>query len=78
MLAGPIAAEELEYLNNVKTIGQSKFGECFEVDSVSVETIYNRLAETEAQLQEAKLTVPLTTTVANSGDILMVGATTSP
>jgi hypothetical protein len=71
------SAEEIEYLNNVKTLGQSKFGEGFEVDSVSIDTIYNRLAESES-LDHSKVAIRLATTVASSGKILLIGATTLP
>ncbi len=72
-----LSAEDIEYLNNVRTIGQSKFGEGFEVDSVSIETIYNRLAESES-LDHSKAAIRLATTVASSGQILLIGATTLP
>jgi hypothetical protein len=69
-----LAPEEQEYLANIRTLGRSKFGECFDVDSVSIETIYNKLAEDDA-LGPEKLSVELQTTVATSGDILFIGAT---
>lgn len=69
-----LTAEEHEYLDNVKTLGHAKFSDCFDVDSVSVETIYNKVAEEDA-FGANKLQVPLKTIVASSGDILLVGAT---
>lgn len=69
-----LTAEEQEYLANIKTLGRSKFGECFDIDSVSIETIYNKLAEEDAFGPE-KLSVQLRTTIATSGDILFIGAT---
>lgn len=69
-----LTTEELEYLENIKTLGRAKFGECFEVDSVSVETIYNKVAEEDA-FGAAKLKVTLRTVVASSGTILLIGAT---
>jgi hypothetical protein len=66
--------EEMEYLNNIKTLGRAKFGECFDVDSVCIETIYNKLVE-EDSFGPAKLVVKLRTTVISSGDILLIGAT---
>lgn len=65
---------EQEYLQNIKTIGRSKFDGLFDVDSVSIETIYNKLAEEDAFGPE-KLNVKLRTTVASAGDILLIGAT---
>jgi len=70
-------SEEQEYLDNIKTLGRAKFGECFDVDSVCVETIYNKLAEAD-DLGPDKLSVKLQTTVTSSGDILLIGATKLP
>ena len=69
-----LVPEEQEYLANIRTLGRSKFGECFDVDAVSIETIYNKLAEDDA-LGPEKLSVELQTTVTTSGDILFIGAT---
>jgi len=69
-----LTPEEEEYLANIKTLGRAKFGDCFDVDSVSVETIYNKVAEEEA-FGPNKLQVTLKTIVAGSGNILLVGAT---
>ena len=38
-----LTAEEQEYLDNIKTLGRAKFGDCFDVDSVSVENSTTRL-----------------------------------
>lgn len=72
-----LTAEELEYLGNIKTLGRAKFGDCFDVDHVSIETIYNRVVESE-QTGGEKTIVPLATKAASSGDILLIGATTLP
>jgi hypothetical protein len=69
-----LTTEEQEYLANIKTLGRAKFGELFDVDSVSIETIYKKLAEEDA-LGPEKLSVNLRTTVTSSGDILFIGAT---
>lgn len=69
-----LTPEELEYLENIKTLGRAKFHDCFDVDSVSVETIYNKVADDDA-FGANKLQVPLKTIVASSGEILLVGAT---
>lgn len=70
-----LTPEQQEYLENIKTLGRAKFGECFDVDSVSVETIYNKVAE-ENVFGATKLKVTLKTVVASSGKILLIGATT--
>ncbi len=69
-----LTPEEEEYLANIKTIGRAKFGEFFDVDSVSIETIYNKVAEEDA-FGGNKLQIKLKTIVASSGNILLVGAT---
>ena len=68
-----LTAEEQEYLTNIKTLGRAKFGECFDVDSVSIETLYNKVAEEDA-FGPAKLSLKLQTTVTSSGEILLIGA----
>ena len=70
-----LSQEEQEYLGNVKTLGRSKFGPIFDVDGVSIETLYNKVIESDSST-ETKLTVRLRTTVASSGEILLIGATT--
>ena len=69
-----LSAQEQEYLANIKTLGRAKFADCFDVDSVSIETIYNKVAEEDA-FGATKLKVTLKTVVASSGTILLVGAT---
>jgi hypothetical protein len=69
-----LTPEEDEYLTNIRTLGRAKFGDCFDVDSVSIETIYNKVAEEDA-FGTNKLEVKLKTIVASSGNILLVGAT---
>jgi AIPR protein len=69
-----LSAEEEEYLSNIKTLGRAKFGDCFDVDTVSIETIYNKVAEDDA-FGPNKIQVKLKTIVASSGSILLVGAT---
>lgn len=69
-----LTPEEEEYLANIKTLGRAKFGDCFDVDSVSIETIYNKVAEEDA-FGSSRLQVKLKTVVASSGNILLVGAT---
>jgi hypothetical protein len=69
-----LTPEEEEYLANIKTLGRAKFGDCFDVDSVSIETIYNKVAEEDA-FGASKIQIKLRTIVATSGNILLVGAT---
>lgn len=72
-----LSSEDMEYINNIRTIGRSKFGERFDVETVCVETIYNKVTDTEA-FGQAKICINLDTSVASSGDILLIGATSLP
>lgn len=69
--------QELEYLRNVRVLGRDKFGDCFDTDSVSVETIFNKVCE-EQQVVAPQLSVSLTTSVTASTTELHIGATTLP
>jgi hypothetical protein len=72
-----LSQEELEYLNNVRVLGRDKFGECFDTDAVSVETIYNKVCE-EQEIVGSRFSVTLTTSVTASTKDLHIGATTLP
>lgn len=69
-----LSRDEFDNLEAIKKIGQSKFGDHFHVADISIETIYNKLAEGNAE-GNPHLTVPLKTNIASSGGILYVGAT---
>jgi hypothetical protein len=73
-----LSDEELHYLNDVRTLGRAKFGECFDADSVSIETIYNKVCEEEEARAGAKLSSKLTTTITANTDSLYIGATSLP
>jgi hypothetical protein len=67
--------QALEYLNNVRVLGRDKFGDCFDTDSVSVETIYKKVCE-EQQVVGPQLSIKLNTSVTASTKELHIGATT--
>lgn len=69
-----LADQEREYLNNVRVLGRDKFGDCFDTDSVSVETIYNKVCE-EQDVLAPQLSIKLTTSVTASTKDLHIGAT---
>lgn len=69
--------EELEYLKNVRVLGRDKFGDCFDTDAVSIETIYNKVCE-DQQVIGPQISVALTTSVTASTKDLHIGATTLP
>lgn len=72
-----MTSEELEYLQNVRVIGRDKFGECFDTDAVSIETIYNKVCEGQ-EIIGSQIAVTLTTSVTASTEDLHIGATTLP
>lgn len=72
-----LTEEEVEYLKNVRVLGRDKFGECFDTDAVSIETIYNKVCE-EQQVVGPQISVTLTTSVTASTKELHIGATTLP
>ena len=72
-----LSDDEREYLDNVRVLGRAKFGECFETDAVSIETIYNKVCE-EQQVVDPQISVSLTTSVTASTKDLHIGATTLP
>jgi hypothetical protein len=69
-----LSSSEQEYLDNIRILGRAKFGECFDVDSVSIETIFKKACEDESS-EDPGINIELTTTVASSGEILFTGAT---
>lgn len=72
-----LTTEETEYLKNVRVIGRDKFGDCFDADAVSIETIYNKVREDE-QVVGPQISVALATSVTASTKDLHIGATTLP
>lgn len=73
-----LTPNEIVYLNNIRILGRAKFGECFETDAVSIETLYNKVCEDEEKTKNSSLSVMLDTLVTASTDILLIGATTLP
>lgn len=69
-----LTPEENDFLANVRTLGRTKFGECFETAALSIATIYNKVCADE-QAGVPKLSVKLKSTVTSSSDTLLIGAT---
>jgi AIPR protein len=68
-----LSFEDASYLDNVKLLGQAKFGPGFDVDAVSIETIYRKLEEATPAHSD-KLSISLKTDLSKSGD-LYIGST---
>jgi hypothetical protein len=69
-----MSPSEQEYLDNIRILGRAKFGDCFEVDSISIETIFKKACEDEDS-EDPGINIDLVTTVTSSGEILFTGAT---
>src|SRR5262249_5098944 len=69
-----LTTEETSCLNDIRILGRAKFGECFDTDAVSIETIYNKVLEEQGSTS-SQLIVKLRTSVTSSNDSLLIGAT---
>jgi hypothetical protein len=67
-----LTAEDTGYLDNVKVLGRNKFGDGFETDSISIETIFQKLEE--ATQTSSQQLFALKTSATKSGD-LYIGST---
>ena len=70
----PLTENEKRALDDVRTIGRERFGNLFDVESVSIETIYLNQFEEHPTAVSPPIKVPLEATMANSGKDLMVGS----
>jgi hypothetical protein len=70
----PLTDTEKRALDDVRAIGRERFGNLFDVESVSIETIYlNQFDELPTAVSQP-IKVQLEATMANSGKDLMVGS----
>jgi len=69
----PLTEVEKRAMDNVAIIGKNHFGEAFEVEAVSIFTIYKKINELEAT--ERQVEVKLKANLTKSGKDLQVGAT---
>jgi len=66
----PLSDDEKQALNDVRVIGQAEFGLLFDVDSVSINTIFNELENAPLN----RLKVVFNAKLVPSGDDLLVGS----
>ena len=66
----PLSEEERRVLDSIKAIGNHRFGSLFDVESVSVKTIFDRNEENVPR----KYTLPFTANLVPSGNDLLVGS----
>lgn len=70
----PLNENQRRALDNVRTVGRERFGNVFDVESISIETIYLNQFEDPTTAVSPPIRVPIEATMANSGKDLMVGS----
>lgn len=74
----PLDEQAKQAIDDIRADGRERLGPIFDVEAVSIETIYlNTLSEIEAA-DEARIKVLLKATLAESGDNLLIGSVTLP
>lgn len=68
----PLTEAEERALKDIKSMGQNRFGQIFDVESVNLQTIFNRLEEQETK--RIKIQVPIIANLVQSGTELLVGS----
>ncbi len=68
----PLTEEEKRVMADLRAMGRERLGSLFDVESVSIETIYQRTLEI---LEQERIRVVLRSNLAASGDELLVGST---
>lgn len=70
----PLNEEEKRAADDVRTISRTHFGDFFDIESISIQTIYNRITELQSTVN--KTSVELKASLVTSGDDLWVGSVT--
>ncbi|MFZ2171147.1 MAG: AIPR family protein [Methylococcaceae bacterium] len=70
----PINENEKRASDDVRTLGRTHLGDLFDIESISIQTIYNRITELSSDAN--KTTVKLQASLVPSGDDLWVGSVT--
>lgn len=70
----PLNVEEKRAADDVRTIGRTHLGDLFDIESISIQTIYNRI--TELQSTVTKTSIELKASLVPSGEDLWVGSVT--
>ena len=68
----PLTKAEERALEDIKSMGQSRFGHIFDVENVNLHTIFHRLEEQETE--RLKIRVPIIANLVQSGSELLVGS----
>lgn len=70
----PLNDEEKRAADDVRTIGRTHLGDFFDIEAISIQTIYNRITELQSTVN--KTSVQLKASLVPSGDDLWVGSVT--
>lgn len=70
----PLTEAEKRALQDVRSIGRDRIGPLFDVDTISVQTIYARLLEEARRTAEQRVSVNVCAVLAESGEGLLVGS----
>ena len=70
----PLNEIEKRAADDVRTIGRTHFGDFFDIESISIQTIYNRITELQSTVN--KTSVQLKASLVPSGEDLWVGSVT--
>lgn len=70
----PLDEGEQRALEDLRAMGRARLGVIFDVTAISLRTIYERIADETDMLARRRLTVPLSGSLKDAGDDLLVGA----
>ncbi|HNG33228.1 MAG TPA: AIPR family protein, partial [Blastocatellia bacterium] len=70
----PLNENQRRALDDIRVVGRNRFGNVFDVESISIETIYLNQFEDPSVAVSPPIRVPIEATMANSGKDLMVGS----
>jgi hypothetical protein len=70
----PLNEEEKRAAEDVRTIGRTHLGDLFDIDAISIQTIYNRLVEMQSNV--SRTIIDLKASLVLSSDDLWVGSVT--
>ena len=68
----PLTDAEKRATDDVRTIGRTHLGDLFDIEAISIQTIYNRLTELQSNIN--KTTIELKANLVSSSDDLWVGS----
>lgn len=70
----PLNEDERRVLGDLRSMGRDRLGALFDVEAISIETIYKRLKEAELAEAEERLAISLSAKLVPSGPDLLIGA----